>query len=82
MLLLEQPKYFAVKCNNEHNVWFGLGGVCEFAKETGFISHAWENVLAESPTSSTYQFYVLDKNTKHFSNNLWAVDEDMVALTW
>ena len=56
MLLLVRPNYFAVKCNNEHNARFGPGGVCEFAKETGFISHAWENVLTDSPTSSIYQF--------------------------
>lgn len=57
MLRLVRPKYVAVKCNKEHNAQFGLGGVREFAEETAFISHAWENVLAESPTSSTYQFY-------------------------
>lgn len=39
MLLLVQPKYFAVKCNKEHNALFGLGGVGEFAVETAFISH-------------------------------------------
>lgn len=62
-MLLVQPKYFAVKCNKEHNAQSDLGGVCEFAKETAFISHTGENVLAESSASSTDQFYTMYQAT-------------------